>query len=100
MLTPHDSRVADFRDDAALAAIYDDEAAALIRRVTGAARVEVFDHTRRAVSQGLRSTQSMREPSAVIHNDYTPWSAEKRLREILPDEADDFLTRRFAIINI
>ena len=100
MLTPHASRVADFRDDAVLAAIYDDEAAALIRRVTGAARVKVFDHTRRAASQGLRSAQSMREPSAVIHNDYTPWSAEKRLREILREEADDLLTRRFAIINI
>ena len=100
MLTPHDSRVADFHDDAALAATYDAEAAALIRDVTGALRVEVFDHTRRAASQGLRSAQSMREPSSVIHNDYTPWSAEKRLREILPDEADGLLTRRFAIINV
>ena len=42
----------------------------------------------------------MREPSAVIHNDYTQWSAEKRLCEILPDEAKELMTRRFAIINI
>jgi len=100
MLTTHDSRVADFRDDAELAATYDAEAAALVRRITGARRVDVFDHTRRAASQGLRSALAMREPSAVIHNDYTSWSAEKRLREILPDEADALLTRRFAIINI
>ena len=100
MLTPHDSQVADFRDDAEIAAVYESEAAALIRHITGAVRVAVFDHTRRAASQGLRSKQSMREPSSVIHNDYTPWSAEKRLHEILPDEADDLLTRRFAIINI
>jgi len=100
MLVDHDSRIADFRDDAELAATYDAEAAVRIQRVTGAERVHVFDHTRRAASQGLRSAQSMREPSSVIHNDYTPWSAEKRLREILPDDADDLLTRRFAIINI
>ena len=99
-LMAHDSQLDDFRDDAALAATYDAEAAALIRDVTGAARVEIFDHTRRAASPGLRSAQSMREPSSVIHNDYTSWSAEKRLREILPDEADELLTRRFAIINI
>jgi len=100
MLVAHDSRVADFHNDAELAATYNAEAAALIRHATGAVRVVVFDHTRRAASQGLRSAQSMREPSSVIHNDYTPWSAEKRLREILPDEADELLTRRFAIVNI
>lgn len=100
MLLRHASAVTNFHDDAALAAAYDAEAAALIRQVTGASRVEIFDHTRRAASQGLRSAQSMREPSSVIHNDYTPWSAEKRLREILPDEADELVTRRFAIINI
>jgi len=100
MLTTHDSMVADFSNDTELAATYDAEAATLIRQITGAVRVHVFDHTRRAASQGLRSAQSMREPSSVIHNDYTPWSAEKRLREILPDEADALVKRRFAIINI
>ena len=33
-------------------------------------------------------------------HDYTQWSAEKRLREILPDDAEELMTRRFAIINI
>ena len=100
ILTTHDSLISDFTDDAELAASYDAEASALIQQITGAVRVQVFDHTRRAASQTLRTAQSMREPASVIHNDYTQWSAEKRLHEILPDEADELVTRRFAIINI
>ena len=100
MLTSHDSAVTDFHDDHALATTYEDEAKALITKVTGARRVVIFDHTRRAASDGLRRSQTMREPSAVIHNDYTPWSAERRLRDILPDEADALMMKRFAIINI
>ncbi len=100
MLVPHVSAMTDFHDDAALASVYEAEAKALVAQITGARRVEVFDHTRRAASDSLRRQQVMREPSSVIHNDYTPWSAERRLRDILPDEADTLLAGRFAIINI
>lgn len=100
MLTEHVSGMTDFHDDDALAAVYDAEARNLVTGVTGARRVEVFDHTRRAASDTLRRRQVMREPSSVIHNDYTPWSAERRLRDIFPDEAETLLVGRFAIINI
>ena len=100
MLVPHVSAMTDFRDDGALAAVYDAEAKSLVADLTGARRVEIFDHTRRAASDALRRRQVMREPSSVIHNDYTPWSAERRLRDILPDEAEALLAGRFAIINI
>ena len=100
MLVPHVSAMTDFHDDTALAAIYDAEAKQLVVDVTGARRVEIFDHTRRAASDTIRRQQVMREPSSVIHNDYTPWSAERRLRDVLPDEAETLLAGRFAIINI
>ena len=100
MLTDHASSVTDWHDDAVLSQIYEAEAKALVRRITGARRIEVFDHTRRAASDSLRRNQVMREPSSVIHNDYTPWSAERRLRDILPGEAEMLLSRRFAIVNI
>ncbi len=100
MLMPHVSAITDFHDDAALGAVYEAEARTVVAEVTGARRVEVFDHTRRAASDSLRRRQIMREPSSVIHNDYTPWSAERRLRDILPDEAEALLAGRFAIINI
>ena len=100
MLETHVSGVSDWHDDAMLSAVYEAEAQELVHRITGASRVEVFDHTRRAASDGLRRRRVMREPSAVIHNDYTPWSAERRLRDMLPDEAEMLLSRRFAIVNI
>ena len=99
-LARHDSAVTDFEDDEQLADIYDAEARALIIELTGARRVEVFDHTRRAASDRLRRSKVMREPSAVIHNDYTQWSAEKRLAELMPEESETLLAGRFAIINI
>src|SRR5215475_668445 len=34
------------------------------------------------------------------HNDYTEWSGPKRVREILPDEAEALLAHRFAIIQV
>lgn len=100
MLMPHNSAVADFSDDAALADIYEPEIDRLLRAVTGARRVHVFDHTRRAASDNLRRNRTMREPSSVIHNDYTSWSAEKRLAEMLPHEAASLFAQRFAIVNV
>ena len=35
-----------------------------------------------------------------VHNDYTEWSAPQRVRDILPDEAEELLKRRFAIIQV
>ena len=34
------------------------------------------------------------------HNDYTEWSGPQRVRDIVPDEAEDLLTRRFAIVQV
>ena len=47
----------------------------------------------------------MREPSAVIHNDYTEWSANKRFREVLGNDQvviDRYSGQysRFAIVNV
>ena len=100
MLMPHNSAVTDFSDDAALADIYEPEIDRLLRSVTGARRVHVFDHTRRAASDNLRRNRTMREPSSVIHNDYTSWSAEKRLAEMLAHEAASLSAQRFAIVNV
>lgn len=99
-LASHETTITDFHDDQVLATTYDAELESLLAAHTGARRVHVFDHTRRAASDSVRRQQTMREPSAVIHNDYTAWSAEKRLAEILPDEAATLMSGRFAIINV
>lgn len=99
-LLDHVSAVTDFYDDTQIGNIYEPEIIELVKTVTGAARVVVFDHTRRSDEQTIRGTRKTREPSAVVHNDYTDASAVKRLREVLPDEASQLLKRRFAIVNV
>ena len=49
-LVSHSSKVGNFFDDQQIASIYEPEIKELVLKHTGAARVEVFDHTRRATS--------------------------------------------------
>ena len=100
-LTPQTSAVTDFYDDAQLERVYEAELVEMLQSMFGAARVHVFDHTRRADSKSLREGKVVREPAGVIHNDYTQASAEKRVRDLFPpEEAEDLLSRRFAIVNV
>jgi len=98
-LVPHATQVVDFLDEKEIRATYYAEVAALIRQVSGAARVVVFDHTVRSGDEAEREARLLREPVLSAHNDYTEWSGPNRVREVLPDEADDLLKRRFAIIQ-
>ncbi len=82
-----------FTDEAAITGAYYDECAAIVRAATGAARVLVFDHT-------LRGPGLPRDPVLRVHNDYTDKSAAQRIRDLLPDEADDLLKRRYSFINV
>jgi hypothetical protein len=103
VLAPHATGVIDFYDDSQIAATYEDEVTALVKDVTGATRVEIFDHTRRAISEDTRKARLIREPASTVHNDYTARSAPKRLRdhfEHAPDEAEKLLSRHFSIVNV
>jgi len=99
-LVDHSSAVADFYDQDQISGIYEDEVRDLVGKATGASRVVIFDHTHRADSKDVRSKLKTREPSAIVHNDYTDKSAGQRVIDILPDEAEGLLTRRFAIVNV
>jgi hypothetical protein len=97
----HKSRVTDFTDVDAIKSTYYDEAAALIRQETGAAKVVVFDHTLRDSEQGSRANANLREPVQRVHNDQTAVSGPRRVRDHLPpDEAEERLRKRFAIVNL
>src|SRR5947208_16114589 len=89
-----------FFDAEALKSVYYPEVERLIRSVSGAARVLVFDHTLRSGDESEREEKLIREPVLSAHNDYTEWSGPNRVREILPDEAEALLARRFAIIQV
>jgi len=96
----HETRVADFFDENQLKSIYYREIEALIRRQSGASRVVIFDHALRSGDEAEREEKLIRTPVLQAHNDYTEWSGPNRLREILPDEADELLQLRFAIIQV
>ena len=96
----HDTTVSDFYDDAEIDSAYTAEVEALVAERTGAERAVVFDYTRRSDDEGVQQTRTIRGPAALVHNDYTDRSAIQRLRDILPDEADELLERRFAIVNV
>ena len=96
----HDTKVADFFDEDEVRRVYYPEMQALVKSETGAARVEVFDHTLRTADDELRETHKIREVVRRVHNDYTEWSGPQRVRTFLPQEADELLRRRFAVIQV
>jgi hypothetical protein len=95
----HDTKVADFYDEDEIKRVYYPEMVELIKAESGAKRVVVFDHTLRTADDELRESKKIREVVRRVHNDYTEWSAPQRVRDILPDEAEELLKRRFAIIQ-
>jgi len=66
--------------------VYYPEIEALIKKVSGASRVVVFDHTLRSGDEAEREAKLVREPVLNVHNDYTEWSGPQRVRDLLPGE--------------
>jgi hypothetical protein len=92
--------VKSFSDPDELKAVYYPEVEQLIKARSGAVRVVVFDHTLRSGDEREREEKLIREPVLSAHNDYTEWSGPQRVREIMGDEAEALLARRFAIIQV
>jgi hypothetical protein len=98
--TAHRTAVADFLDEAEVRAVYYPEMEALVKAEIGAKRVVVFDHTLRTADDAMREARKIREVVRRVHNDYTEWSGPQRVRDLLPDEAEALLQRRFAIVQV
>jgi hypothetical protein len=96
----HNSAVKDFFDPRQLESVYYPELERLVTELSGAKRVVVFDHTLRSGDEAEREAKLVREPVLSAHNDYTEWSGPQRVREIMGDEAERLLRRRFAIIQV
>jgi len=99
-LIRHDTTVSDFFDEAEVRQVYYAEMEALVKAESRASRVVVFDHTLRTADDAVREARKMREVVSRVHNDYTEWSGPQRVRDLLPQEADELLRRRFAIIQV
>jgi hypothetical protein len=92
--------VKSFFDPQEIERVYYPEVERLIKARSGASRVVVFDHTLRSGDEAEREEKLIREPVLSAHNDYTEWSGPQRVREIMGDEAERLLERRFAIIQV
>ena len=75
----------------------------LLKQIPDAKSIVIFDHTKRSSSSQQRQVLHCREPSTVIHNDYTEWSANKRLHDMLGEsKASEIINgkKRYAIVNV
>ena len=100
VLTEHETAVKDFYDSDEVKSVYYPEVERLLKRVTGGERVVVFDHIVRNPLLAERGEKGARSPAKFVHNDYTFKSALRRVRDLLPMEADRLLQNRFAEINV
>ncbi len=99
VLVRHDTQMKDFYDEDELLAVYYKETEELVKKTSGAKRVVVFDHTLRSGDEATREAKQVGGPVRGAHNDYTDWSGPQRVRDILPDEAEELLKGRFAVVQ-
>ncbi len=99
VLVRHDTRMKDFYDQEEVRTVYYKETEDLVKKTSGAKRVVVFDHTLRSGDEATREARQVGGPVRGAHNDYTDWSGPQRVRDILPDEAEELLKGRFAVVQ-
>jgi hypothetical protein len=92
-------RVANFYDEKEVQTVLYREVERLLRKLTDASRVSVFDHIVRCAPMARRGENDAKEPAKGVHNDYTASSGSKRVRDLFLEEAEELLKHRFAIID-
>jgi hypothetical protein len=97
------SAVRDFWDDDEVRRVYYPEAERFLAEVTGASRVFIFDHVQLRRIPGLQDRRSRdlpRQPATRVHVDHTARSGPQRVRDLLPDDAEELLRGRVQVINL
>lgn len=103
-LVDHPTGVQDFYDDDEVRRVYYAEAERLLKDLTGAFKVVIFDHLVRNAQRSQPGKNDIREPGKRVHNDFTAGSGYARARLVLnkigePDP-ETLLQHRFSIINV
>ncbi|KAI9720783.1 MAG: hypothetical protein M1812_002622 [Candelaria pacifica] len=99
----HVSKEKDFLDEDRIKAEYYPEVEQLLKDVTGASKIFIFDHTIRRPApedEGNKSANITRGPVQRVHIDQSFAAAPNRVTHHLPDEASHLLAGRFQIINV
>ena len=94
--------VHDFWDEEEVRRVYYPEAERFIAEVTGASRVFIFDHLqRRRVAGATRRQPGVPpQPATRVHVDHTAKSGPQRVRDLLPEDAEELLRGRVQVINL
>ncbi|KAK4031481.1 hypothetical protein C8A01DRAFT_51447 [Parachaetomium inaequale] len=93
----HESKEKDFLDEDQIKSNYFRETEKLLKDVTGATRVFVFDYT---IRRAKTDESVSRGPVHYVHIDQTESASVDRVRYHLPGEAESLLQKRFQIINV
>jgi hypothetical protein len=91
-----------FDDDALIKTVFYRQVVDFVKAHTGAKRVEVFDHTiRKRLPADLKAQTEVQRPAVMlVHSDYTVKSGPQRVRDIVPQDAEELLQRRVAFYNV
>jgi hypothetical protein len=101
-LVRHPTFIENFYDDNEIRKSYYPAVEAFLRATLKADRVFIFDHTVRKRVEGAADIRGggPRQPATRVHVDQTDLSGRNRVREHLPDEADELLKGRVQVINL
>lgn len=101
-LHPFPADFTDFNDPDAVTSRFYPQVIDFVKANTGAKRVVIFDHTlRKRLPADLKQQTTTNRPAVLlVHSDYTPASGPQRVRDLLPDEADELLKGRVAFFNV
>ncbi len=102
VLKPFAAGFTAFNDDDAVKSQFYAEVIEFVKANTGAKRVVIFDHTiRKRLPADLSAQTTVSRPAVLlVHSDYTVASGPQRVRDIVPGDAEDLLTRRVAFFNV
>ncbi|KAF9552780.1 hypothetical protein CPC08DRAFT_822679 [Agrocybe pediades] len=90
-----------FTNDEEIQREYYPESAELIKKLTGASRVEIFDYTVRRRNPDQVNAPGTRQPASSAHVDQTASAAVALVHQHIPEsEAPALLKKRFQIINL
>lgn len=97
----HPTRVRDFYDTAEVETVYYGELDRLLKDVTGARSILIFDHTVRGEAVPSCTGTRIQEPVHRVHNDYTRESGLRRIHDLLPRRtASRLLKHRVLEVNV
>jgi hypothetical protein len=101
-LVRHPVAVKNFYDEAEIKRVYYPAVEAFMRAALKADRVVIFDHTVRKRVEGAADIRNAgpRQPATRVHVDQTITSGPNRVREHVPDEADELLKGRVQVVNL